>query len=136
MSGHPYEDIIRLPHPASTRHHPMPNASRAAQFAPFAALTGYEEAVQETARLTEPEREMDEESLRLLNERFQEIKERIHEQPEVTLTCFVPDEQKEGGQYITLTGRIRRIDETNRQILLTDGTTIDMDTIQQAGGPF
>ena len=91
MSGHPYEDILRLPHPASTRHHPMPNASRAAQFAPFAALTGYEEAVQETARLTEPECEMDEESLRILNERFQEIKERIHEQPEVTLTCNFTD---------------------------------------------
>ena len=124
-----YEDIIALPHPTSRKHKRMPILGRAAQFAPFAALTGYEEAVDETARLTEPCAELDEEMQKRLDEALHKLKEKIGEQPEAAITCFVPDEKKPGGSYRCLTGRVRRIDEISREIILTDRTVIPLDRI-------
>ncbi len=124
-----YDDIIGLPRHRSQRHAPMPRLGRAAQFAPFAALTGFDEEVQETARLTDQQREMGEDRLLLLNDRLHAVLEIIREQPEIRLTYFEPDAQKSGGAYLNITGRIRRVDEINRQIILTDRTVIDMDRI-------
>lgn len=131
MSGQDeqYKDMIALPHPTSRRHPRMPRATRAAQFAPFAALAGYDEAVEETARLTEPQAELGEEGLRRLNEALQTLQNRSGEQPEAAITCFVPDARKTGGAYTCITGRIRRIDEVCRQIHLTDRTVIEMDRV-------
>lgn len=124
-----YEDIIALPRHRSLRHAPMPRIGRAAQFAPFAALTGYDAAVQETARLTQRQLEVDEEGLMLMDEKLHALLEIIRGQPQVTITFFEPDAKKAGGAYLSVTGRIRRVDEINRQIILTDRTVIDMDSV-------
>ncbi|MBR6570394.1 MAG: YolD-like family protein [Clostridia bacterium] len=131
-----YDDIIRLPRHRSRRRSPMPRLSRAAQFAPFAALSGYESAVEETARLTESARELDEESLALMDEKLHALLDIIRDQPEVTITYFEPDVKKAGGAYLRATGRIRRIDEVNRQLILTDRTVIAMDRICGIDCPF
>ena len=124
-----YDDIIALPRHRSLRRKPMPRIGRAAQFAPFAALTGYDDAVQETARLTEREKITDEDQLTLMDERLHALLEVIRDQPEITITYFEPDGKKSGGAYLNATGRIRRVDEINRQIILTDRTAIAMDRI-------
>lgn len=129
--NHRYDDIIGLPRHQSSKHQPMPRSGRAAQFAPFAALSGYDAAVQETARLTERQLEVDEEGLALMNEKLHALLEVIHDQPEITITFFEPDTRKAGGAYISVTGRIRRIDEVRRLIILTDRTEITMDSICQ-----
>ena len=126
---HRYDDIIALPRHRSQRRKPMPRIGRAAQFAPFAALSGYDAAVQETARLTDREREPDEEQLALMDEKLHALQEIIRDQPEITITFFEPDHSKAGGSYLRITGRIRRVDEINRQIILTDRTVIAMDSI-------
>ena len=105
-----YEDIINLPHPISVRHPRMPRISRAAQFLPFAALTGHEAAIIETARLTE-----------------QILLGHVTEQPEIAVTWFQSDVRKEGGQYITTVGRLKRIDEAQRMLWLTNGEQISLD---------
>lgn len=124
-----YEDIIALPRHRSLRHAPMPRIGRAAQFAPFAALTGYDAAVQETARLTQRQLEVDEEGLMLMDEKLHALLEIIRDQPQVTITFFEPDAKKAGGAYLSVTGRIRRVDEINRQIIFADRTVIDMDSV-------
>ena len=124
-----YDDIIDRQHPAPFRRKRMPSGIRAAQFAPFAALTGYDDAVAETARLTEREIELDEESLALLDEKLHAVLEVVKDLPEVTITYFEPDSKKAGGTYQSVTGRIRRIDEISREIILTDRTVIAMDAI-------
>ena len=124
-----YEDIITLPRHRSQRHAPMPRIGRAAQFAPFAALTGYDAEVQETARLTQRQLEVDEEGLMLMDEKLHALLEIIRDQPQVTITFFEPDAKKAGGAYLSVTGRIRRVDEINRQFILTDRTVIDMDSV-------
>lgn len=131
-----YDDIITLPRRRSPRHAPMPRIGRAAQFAPFAALSGYDADVEETARLTQHEREMDEESLMLMNEQLHALLEVIRDQPEITITYFEPDARKAGGAYLNVTGRIRRIDEANRQIILADRVVIAMDSICKIDCPF
>jgi len=125
----PYDDIIHLPHHTSRRRQAMPRIGRAAQFAPFAALSGYDDAVQETARLTDRLIEQDEESLALMNEKLHALLEVIKDQPEIIITYFEPDEKKAGGSYQRITGRIRRIDEINRLLILADRTAIPMDSI-------
>ena len=124
-----YDDIIGLPHPSSRKHKRMAVLGRAAQFAPFAALNGYEDAVEETARLTEPCAQLDEEAQKQINAALQLLKERIQEQPEAAITCFVPDDKKDGGAYACITGRVRRIDEVCREIILADHTVIAMERI-------
>lgn len=124
-----YEDIVRLPHHVSVRHPQMPLPDRAAQFSPFAALTGYEAAIQETARLTDAFIELDEDRKEQLNERLMLIRDNQSLNPEVEITYFQPDFKKSGGAYVTARGKVKRIDEYGRQILLTDGTVVAMDKL-------
>ena len=122
--AHKYDDIIRLPHHVSTRHPQMSIHDRAAQFSPFAALTGHDAAIRETERLTEEWVELDEDSKEQLDERLQMIREHLAERPEITFTFFQPDERKQGGAYRTITGKVKRIDEYEHRILLEDGTAL------------
>ena len=125
----PYEDIVDLPHHVS-RKHPQPTmADRAARFAPFAAITGYEEMVLEEARVTDDRIEMDESSNAALNEKLNMILEFIDEQPEVSITYFEPDKRKAGGAYVTVTGTVKRIDEYEHLVIMTDGKKINIDDI-------
>lgn len=124
-----YDDIIYRSHPVSKHHPQMPRADRAAQFSPFAALTGHEEAVKETARLTEERVELDENEKSILNEKMQIIAEQIGQNPEVLVTYFQPDIRKEGGRYNTYSGSVKRIDEYARTLLMIDGTKIPFDEI-------
>ena len=122
--AHKYDDIIRLPHHVSTRHPQMSIHDRAAQFSPFAALTGHDAAMRETERLTEEWVELDEDSKEQLDERLQMIREHLAERPEITFTFFQPDERKQGGAYRTITGKVKKIDEYEHRILLEDGTAL------------
>lgn len=124
-----YEDIINLPHHVSPTRARMPIADRAAQFSPFAALTGYEDAVKETARLTQEWIELDECSKVILDERLQMIKKHIKEKPSITVTYFEPDEKKEGGRYVTRSGEVKKINEYERLLILNDGGFIPIDKI-------
>lgn len=128
MTG-PYDDIITLPHPVSARHPRMPASNRAAQFAPFAALTGYDAALQETARKTDRKIVPDENVKAVLDQKQQLLCHAAPEQPTVTVTCFVPDKRKDGGTYLTRSGHFRSIDLNHRLLLLTDGTAIPLDDI-------
>ncbi len=114
----PYEDIINLPHHVSTTRAHMSIYDRAAQFSPFAALTGHDVAIKETARLTKERLELDEGTKQLLDERLQLIRKNIESHPEITFTYFVPDEKKEGGKYVTVTGGVKKIDEYKHIIYL------------------
>jgi hypothetical protein len=102
---------------------------RAAQFSPFAALTGYEAAVAETARLTDKKVELDDYEKEALNERLRIIQEHIGEKPEVCFTYFVPDKKKAGGAYVDTTGTVKKIDDYSRLVILCDGTRIPIDEI-------
>lgn len=124
-----YDDIIYRPHPTSTGHPRMPLSARAAQFAPFSALTGYGAALVETARLTEQRVELTQDELSELDRRQQILISHINEHPEVTVTWFRPAERKEGGKYITTTGNLKRIDAVQRTMRLLDGTVIPLDDI-------
>ena len=117
---HRYDDVINRQHPTSKKRPRMSNMNRAAQFAPFAALTGYEESIEETVRLTDRRIELSEYEIEELNAKLNFIQEHIKERPEVTTTYFQPDERKEGGAYITVTGKVRRIDEVNSMIVFED----------------
>lgn len=131
---HKYDDIINLPHHVSSTRAKMPISDRAAQFSPFAALTGYDAAVKETARLTDERIELDESSKTILNEKLQIIMERIQERPEITVTYFLPDEKKAGGAYANVTGCVKKIDEYERTVVMTDGTKIPIDHIYEIAG--
>ena len=126
---HRYDDIIDLPHHVSRKHPQMPLLDRAAQFAPFAALTGHEAAIRETARLTEEEIELDENSKELLDFRLQQLQEHISECPEVTVTYFCPDEKKSGGFYETVTGAVKKVDGYAGELVFTDGRRIALGTV-------
>lgn len=125
----PYEDIIDLPHHISKRH-PQPSMEdRAARFAPFAAITGYEEMVLEEARVTVKRVNLDESALALLNEKLNMINEFTYKHPKVTITYFRPDERKSGGSYVSVTGVVRRIDEYERLVIMNDDKKIHIDSI-------
>ena len=121
---HKYDAIINLPHPTSKKHPRMSMLSRAAQFSPFAALTGYDAAVKETARLTDQRVELDEYQKAALDERLQIIQEHLQERLEVSLTYFQPDERKDGGAYLTITGVVKKIDVYECCVVMMDKTTI------------
>lgn len=127
--SHKYDDIIHLPHHVSDKRPQMPVLDRAAQFAPFAALTGYGEAVKETARLTERRIQPDEETLDILNRRLEFIKEHISERPEVSVCFFRPDSRKEGGAYVTVSGTVKKLDEFRHRLILTDETEIPFEDL-------
>ena len=124
-----YDDIIHLPHHVSQNHPQMPLRDRAAQFAPFAALTGYESAAGETARLTAERRELDPQEAAELNRRLAALIARLPDHPEVTVEYFVPDDRKAGGAYVTVTGRVRHISVPEKTLVMEDGTEIPMDDI-------
>jgi len=121
---HKYDDIIDLPRPVSTRRSPMTDYDRAAQFSPFAALTGFDATIEETARLTDKRIELDEGEKEQLNGVLWEIQEKLSRQPQITATYFTYDERKSGGAYITVKGNVKKIDSYSKSILLTDGTVI------------
>ena len=125
---HGYDDILELPHPVSSRHAPMSLTDRGAQFSPFAALTGFDAAIDETGRLTEIRIEISEEERERLNRKLQELQQQDLD-PEVTVTFFLPDERKEGGAYIRVTGKLGRIDRLSQQIILDDGRQIPMEDL-------
>ena len=127
---HPYEDIIHLPHPVSKKRAQMALRDRAAQFAPFAALTGHDAAVQETARLTEKKIYLDENEFDLLDQKLRWI-EAQQEPPEVEITYFLPDLRKEGGAYVKLMGTIKKIRHLEHQLVMDDGTTIPIEDISE-----
>ena len=114
----------------------MPIKDRAAQFSPFAALTGYESEVKEAARLTDNKIELSEEQRAMLDERLCLLEGILPKRPEVMFTYFLPDQQKDGGAYTTITGRLKRLDRIERNILLTDGTTILIDNLLKVEGLF
>lgn len=119
-----YGDIIRLPRPVSRAKKNIQKADRAAQFSPFAALTGYEEAVKETARLTSERRELDEERCDNLNNSLKLLKETADNLPLIHAVYFENDGKKSGGEYVDIQGRFRRIDEETASIVFTDGNKI------------
>ena len=129
-----YKDIINLPHHVSSTRPQMSMMDRAAQFSPFAALTGYDAAIKETGRLTEDKIEMDEESFNMLNLKLQILRDRIDEEPEVIFVYFKPDDLKAGGAYLRQTGIVKKIQEFERQIVLVNGGVIPMDEVQDIEG--
>lgn len=129
--SHRYDDILHLPHHTSAKHPRMHQADRAAQFSPFAALTGYDAAILETARLTQECIELDENKKSLLNERLQIIRENISQCPEVAITHYVPDSKKSGGSYIQTIGSVKKIDEFNRIVVMADTPNIPIDRIYE-----
>lgn len=128
MSGN-YDDILNLPHYVSPTRTPMPMEDRAAQFSPFAALTGYDDAVRETARLTGRRIELDEYEKAAVNEKLLYLSCRIREMPRACITYFVPDEKKSGGRYVTKSGRVKKLDEYSGLILMEDQTQISIKEI-------
>ena len=129
-----YREIIDLPHHVSKTRPQMPMSDRAAQFAPFAALTGYDAAIKETGRLTDERIELDEGALTALNMRYQLLMDALDDKPEVTITYFQPDERKAGGKYITATSAVKKVDDFERRITMQDGTKIPMDNILSIDG--
>ena len=122
-----YEDIINLPYPRKRQR--MSNADRGAQFSPFAALTGFEAAITETARLTDRKIDLDEGGKALLDEKLRKIEEEIYDRPEVVITYFQPDLRKAGGAYLQKRGRVKKLDAYQRAVVFTDGMIIPIDDI-------
>jgi hypothetical protein len=128
MSGK-YDDIINLPHPTSKRFSRMPLEERAAQFSPFAALTGYDAVIRETARLTGRRVEPDECRRQELDAALRDLAARLDSRPEVLVTYFLEDTRKEGGEYVHVSGRLKKIDSFSRVLVLEDGTIIPIDDV-------
>ena len=124
-----YNDIINLPHHVSNTRKPMTLHNRAAQFAPFAALKGYDSAIKEEARITSKKIELDEELKTIINENIKLINNNIKEKPKVIITYFIPDNKKTGGSYETIIGNVKRIDNVNKFIVLTDNKRINFDNL-------
>lgn len=130
-----YDDIINLPHHVSKTHPPMAIADRAAQFSPFAALTGYEEAIAETARQTTEKAPLSEAETELLNKKLYYLKEHITKHPEIKITYFEPDKTKSGGAYLTKTGFLKKIDEYNKEITLKNENPVAFENIFSIESP-
>jgi hypothetical protein len=136
QSKWPYEDIVDLPHHVSPTRPQMSRADRAAQFSSFAALTGHDAAVRETARLTASRIETAEDKRQELDLKQQLLAQVLPSHPEVTVTYFVPDSRKAGGAYITASGRLKRIDSRKRILLLEDHTEIPIDDVLELESPI
>ena len=124
-----YDDIINLPHHVSKKHPQMSLEARSAQFAPFAALTGYDEKIKETSRLTNERIEIDDELKSALDIKLQLIREEISNKPKITINYFVPDLKKNGGSYKIVTGKVKRIDEYKKMIVLENELEIAINEI-------
>ena len=129
--SHKYDDIINLPHHVSKKHPQMSLHDRAAQFSPFAALTGHKAAINEAARLTDKKQILSEDVIAKLNEQLNLIKENIGTNQTVTITYFVPDDKKSGGAYISHIGVVKKIDEYTRTVIMTDKTVIPIEQISE-----
>ena len=127
--NHEYDDIIHLPHRVSMTRSQMSMHDRAAQFSPFAALTGYEESIKEAARLTDRKIELNEDEIADLNMKLQILNENLLIKPQVTILYFVPDQRKCGGAYHEITGVVKKIDEFQREIIMTKGAKIALEDI-------
>ena len=128
MSGK-YDDIIDLPHPTSQNHPRMSLYDRAAQFSPFAALTGHSAAIAETGRLTDRRVELDEYEMARVDAELQRLQELLPGGPTASITYFVPDERKNGGSYQTVTGEVKRIDAVTGVIQMTDRREIPIEDV-------
>ena len=129
-----YDDIINLPNPTPTCRPRMSALDRAAQFAPFAALTGYEAVVAEAARLTDDRLELSEDMKIILNDKMQMIVDNLDKEPFVTIKYFVPDIRKAGGAYVEVSGIVKEIDEYERCIVMTDGIKIPIEQVRAIDG--
>lgn len=129
MGDHDYSDIIGLPHPVSTRRARMSRKDRAAQFAPFSALTGLDGTLEEAGRLTDSRQELTDSRVAELDGTLQQLLQQIHRFPQAQLTWFRPDDRKAGGAYVTQTVRVRRVDACNHTLVLTDRTAIPIGDI-------
>ena len=128
-NNHKYADIIGLPHHVSATRPRMSMIDRAAQFSPFQALTGYGAAIQETGRLTDRKIELSEDERIVLDMKQQILLDNIRERPDVSITYFIPDERKDGGSYVTVTGNVKKIDDYQRLLIMTDRAQIPLDEI-------
>ena len=124
-----YDDIINLPHHVSKNHRQLPMEMRAAQFAPFAALTGYDAVINETARLTDQQVELEDYDNERLNRKYAELIENISEHPVITVSYFKRDKQKGGGAYVSKTGHIKKVDTYEQLMIMEDGTSIPLAAI-------
>ena len=131
----PYSDIIHLSRPISTKHLPMPMAKRAAQFSPFAALTGYEELTRETSRLTTQQSQLSEDDKESLDFKMNQLLQ-LSPHPQVTVEYFAPDARKDGGSYQTISGTIKKVDTTFHKLVFTDNTELDLDNIRSIDSPL
>ena len=131
----PYSDIIHLSRPISTKHLPMPMAKRAAQFSPFAALTGYEELTRETSRLTTQQSQLSEDDKESLDFKMNQLLQ-LSPHPQVTVEYFAPDARKDGGSYQTISGTIKKVDTTFHKLVFTDNTELELDNIRSIDSPL
>jgi hypothetical protein len=131
-----YDDIIHLPHHQSTKHPQMSPADRAAQFSPFAALTGYHAAVQEAGRLTDRKVDLTEDEKAALDEKIRLLLDRLGEQPEIAVTYFLPDLKKDGGSYQTVSGQLKKVDFVERILVFAEETAIPMDDVVDIESPL
>ena len=131
-----YDDMIYMEHPKSRNHPPMPIKKRAAQFAPFAALSGHNEAVRETERLTDQRIELDETEKQRLDAKFLLIEEHLSTHPDITITYFLPDRTKEGGKYQIILGKIKKMDPIAKRIVLMDGEEIPIEDVIDIDAEF
>lgn len=129
-----YDDIMNLPHHVSKTRPQMPMADRAAQFAPFAALTGYDSVIRETGRRTEEKIDLGEDALAALNRRYFHLAASLSQRPNIEITYFRPDEKKAGGAYVTAAGIVAKADAANRRLTLEDGTVIPLDDVLSLEG--
>ncbi len=131
----PYEDIVSLPHHVSRRHPTISEETRAAQFLSFAALNGFEDAVEETGRWTERRIELEENEKAAIDEVLHLLEENQSDRPQVRITYFVPDTRKKGGRYITVTGAFKRVDEAAHCIQLCSGRDISLRDVLEISSP-
>ena len=129
-----YDDILNMTRPVSLKHTPMPIADRAAQFVPFAALTGYDDAIDETGRYTADMAELSEDAKELLDRKQTFLLHIIDEKPEITVTYFLPDAKKSGGEYKEISGRLKAIDEYKRELVFIGGARIPTRMIRSIEG--
>lgn len=132
--AHRYDDIIDLPHHEPTTRPRMAMENRAAQFSPFAALTGYDDATREEARLVDMKQELSEDMKDMIDAKLAVIEQHIKEQPEISVTYFQPDEKKTGGRYTTVSGNVRKLDGVEHVIIMADGTKIPIGDVRLIGG--
>ena len=129
-----YDDIINLPHPEPTTRPRMAMENRAAQFSPFAALTGYDDATREEARLVDIKQELSEDMKDMLDAKLAIIEQHIKEVPSVAVTYFLPDTKKAGGRYVTVSGKVKKLDGVESVIHMTDGTKIPIGDVRMIEG--